>query len=76
MAVFSSGIKLDNTGFALYFYRPDQVRGCKKTKIMNLNELILKPEEEMDFLPIIPLNENEENDMNGIVVPDEIAICD
>ncbi|HRF22785.1 MAG TPA: LON peptidase substrate-binding domain-containing protein, partial [Chitinophagaceae bacterium] len=41
---------------------------------MNLNELILKPEEEMDFLPIIPLNENEENDMNGIVVPDEIAI--
>lgn len=41
---------------------------------MKLNELILKPEDDMDFLPIIPLNENEENDMNGIVVPDEIAI--
>jgi len=41
---------------------------------MNLNELIMKPEEDMDFLPIIPLNENEENDMNGIVVPDEIGI--
>lgn len=41
---------------------------------MNLNDLILKPEDEMDFLPIIPLNENEENDLNGIVIPDEIAL--
>jgi ATP-dependent Lon protease len=41
---------------------------------MNLNDLILKPENEMDFLPIIPLNENEENDLNGIVIPDEIAL--
>lgn len=41
---------------------------------MNINDLILKPEDEMDFLPIIPLNENEENDLNGIIVPDEIAL--
>ena len=51
-----------------------KLRDTKRTKIMNLNELIMKPEEDMDFLPIIPLNENEENDMNGIVVPDEIGI--
>ena len=35
---------------------------------------ILKPEEEMDFLPIIPLNENE-NDNNDIIeVPSELAL--
>ncbi|MEO5562889.1 MAG: endopeptidase La, partial [Chitinophagaceae bacterium] len=34
----------------------------------------LGPEDEMDFLPIIPLNESEQEDTNGIEVPAEIAI--
>lgn len=36
--------------------------------------LFLKPEDEMDFLPIIPLNESEQDDTNGIEIPSEIAL--
>jgi ATP-dependent Lon protease len=35
---------------------------------------ILKPEDEMDFIPIIPLNENETDLADNIVIPDEIAL--
>src|SRR5688572_28810820 len=28
----------------------------------------------MDFMPIIPLNESDQDDTNGIEVPDEIAL--
>src|SRR5947207_745889 len=33
-----------------------------------------KNEDEMDFIPIIPLNENEGELMDGIVVPEQIAL--
>ena len=35
---------------------------------------IMKPEDEMDFLPIIPLNENESDSTDNIDIPSEIAL--
>ena len=37
-------------------------------------KFILKNEDEMDFLPIIPLNENENDSTDNIEVPEEIAL--
>ena len=41
---------------------------------MSFENFLLKPESEMDFLPIIPLNESDQEDANGIDVPAEIAL--
>jgi len=41
---------------------------------MHVNNFILGPEEEMDFLPIIPLNEGNQEDGQEIVVPATIAL--
>jgi ATP-dependent Lon protease len=41
---------------------------------MSFEKFLLQPEDEMDFLPIIPLNESEQEDTNAIEVPDEIAL--
>lgn len=41
--------------------------------IMNFDKMFLKPEDDLDFMPIIPLNEND-GDANLDVLPDEIAI--
>src|ERR1700752_4163676 len=41
---------------------------------MDIDQYLLRSEDEMDFLPIIPLNESDQEDLNGIVVPDEIAL--
>ncbi len=41
---------------------------------MSLENFFLRPEDEMDFLPIIPLNESDQEDTNGIEVPAEIAL--
>jgi len=41
---------------------------------MSFDKLIFRPEDEMDFLPIIPLNESEQDDTNGIEIPEEIAL--
>ena len=41
---------------------------------MNIEKFLLRTEDEMDFLPIIPLNENDQFDMDGIEVPSEIAL--
>lgn len=41
---------------------------------MSFEKFLLRPEDEMDFLPIIPLNESEQEDTNAIEVPDEIAL--
>src|SRR6186713_3532854 len=41
---------------------------------MNIEKFLLRPEDEMDFLPIIPLNESDQEDLNGIEVPAEIAL--
>ncbi len=41
---------------------------------MSFEKLVLKSEDEMDFLPIIPLNENDQDTTNGIEVPSEIAL--
>src|ERR1051325_796760 len=41
---------------------------------MDLDKLLLKPEEGMDYLPIIPLNENDEENTDGIEIPPEIAL--
>lgn len=41
---------------------------------MKETSFFLSPEDEMDFLPIIPLNESDQEDTNGIDVPAEIAL--
>jgi ATP-dependent Lon protease len=41
---------------------------------MQVNNIILGPEEEMDFLPIIPLNEGNQEDGQEIIVPATIAL--
>src|SRR5688500_2881834 len=41
---------------------------------MSFEHYFLRPETEMDFLPIIPLNESDQEDLNGIEVPAEIAL--
>ncbi|HEX7844789.1 MAG TPA: endopeptidase La, partial [Chitinophagaceae bacterium] len=41
---------------------------------MSFEKFALKPEDEMDFLPIIPLNESDQEDANGIELPAEIAL--
>lgn len=38
------------------------------------DKFFLRPEDEMDFMPIIPLNESDQEDLNGIEVPGEIAL--
>src|SRR5215212_10769945 len=40
----------------------------------HIEQLLLRTEDEMDFLPIIPLNESDQDDLNGIEVPEEIAL--
>ncbi|MEI9943098.1 MAG: endopeptidase La [Chitinophagaceae bacterium] len=41
---------------------------------MSYDKFLMQTENEMDFLPIIPLNESEQEDTNSIEVPAEIAI--
>jgi ATP-dependent Lon protease len=41
---------------------------------MSFENFTLRPEDEMDFMPIIPLNETDQDDSNGIVIPSEIAL--
>jgi ATP-dependent Lon protease len=38
------------------------------------DHFILRPEEEMDFIPIIPLNENENENGQDIVIPTELPL--
>lgn len=47
------------------------------TKIwtMKYDKFLLKPEDELDFMPIIPLSDTgEDNNINDIEIPDEIAL--
>ena len=41
---------------------------------INIEKFLLRTEDEMDFLPIIPLNESDQEDQNAIEVPPEIAL--
>src|SRR5437868_1073755 len=41
---------------------------------MSFEKFLLRSEDEMDFLPIIPLNESDQEDLNGIEVPPEIPL--
>jgi ATP-dependent Lon protease len=41
---------------------------------MDFEKYLSRPEDEMDFLPIIPLNESGEENMEGVDVPAEIAL--
>lgn len=41
---------------------------------MDFDHYLMRAEDEMDFLPIIPLNESDQEDLNGIEVPAEIAL--
>ena len=41
---------------------------------MKETNFLLRPEDDMDFMPIIPLNENESDTLNDIEVPKELPI--
>jgi len=41
---------------------------------MSFEKIFLKPEDDTDFLPIIPLNESEGDNADGIEIPTEIPI--
>ncbi|TMI80470.1 MAG: AAA family ATPase, partial [Bacteroidetes bacterium] len=41
---------------------------------MSFEKFFQKSEDEMDFIPIIPLNESDSESMDGIVVPAEISL--
>ena len=40
----------------------------------NLEHFLLRSEDEMDFLPIIPLNDSDQDDPNSVEVPAELAL--
>jgi len=46
----------------------------KEELIMKFDDYLLRAEDEMDFLPIIPLNDSDQDDLNGIEIPSEIAL--
>jgi ATP-dependent Lon protease len=46
----------------------------KEDLAMSIEKFLLRPEDEMDFLPIIPLNESDQEDLNGIEIPAEIGL--
>ncbi|MBC6492235.1 endopeptidase La [Flavihumibacter stibioxidans] len=41
---------------------------------MNQSTFFLKPEDEMDFIPIIPLNEHDSDDSQDLVIPADLPI--
>jgi ATP-dependent Lon protease len=47
---------------------------CLKKKEMSFENFFQRNEDEMDFIPIIPLNENDNESMDGIEVPAEIPL--
>jgi ATP-dependent Lon protease len=42
--------------------------------VMSFEKFLLRSEDEMDFLPIIPLNETDQEDLDGIEVPATIPL--
>ncbi len=71
-------MKLGNTDFTIYFYQlpegSDRLSNTELKYNMNIDKYLMRSEDEMDFLPIIPLNESDQEDINSIVVPKEIAL--
>src|SRR3954447_25609084 len=41
---------------------------------MKESNLFFRPEDEMDFIPIIPLNENDNDDGQDVVIPTELPL--
>jgi ATP-dependent Lon protease len=41
---------------------------------MSFEKIFMRPEDDTDFLPIIPLNENESDNADGVEIPSEIPI--
>ncbi len=41
---------------------------------MNIENFLMRSEDDMDFLPIIPLNEGDQEDPNGVEIPAEIGL--
>jgi ATP-dependent Lon protease len=51
-----------------------EVLFCHRKIIMNQSNFFFKPEDDMDFLPIIPLNEHDGDDGLDIEIPSELPI--
>ena len=41
---------------------------------MDFKQVFMRSDDDMDFLPIIPLNESDQENLNGIEVPEEIPL--
>ncbi|MFM2337379.1 MAG: hypothetical protein RL115_572 [Bacteroidota bacterium] len=41
---------------------------------MDFTQLLMNADDDMDFMPIIPLNENDQEDANNYIVPEELAL--
>lgn len=68
-----------NIGLCLFLcIFADRPQDCanlsKEVRIMSFEKIYTSPEDDMDFLPIIPLNESDQEDTNGVEVPAEIAL--
>ena len=51
------------------------VSGCQnEDQLMKDSNFFLRPEDEMDFMPIIPLNESDGETGDGTDIPDELPI--
>ncbi|HPN59296.1 MAG TPA: LON peptidase substrate-binding domain-containing protein, partial [Chitinophagaceae bacterium] len=46
----------------------------KDDQDMNIENFLMRSEDDMDFLPIIPLNEGDQEDPNGVEIPAEIGL--
>jgi ATP-dependent Lon protease len=70
------GINIGDYLFLLIFavspHKDDSL--SKECFIMTIEKMLLRAEDDMDFLPIIPLNDSDQDDSNGIEVPPEIAL--
>ncbi len=71
-----AGTNLDYYIFRLYFRHSPNAddRLSNEDIVMSFEKFLLKSEDEMDFLPIIPLNESDQENPNGIEIPSEIAL--
>ncbi|HEY0432265.1 MAG TPA: LON peptidase substrate-binding domain-containing protein, partial [Chitinophagaceae bacterium] len=70
LPVFFGGVNVDN--------RWQDSSSCTtfnaQSQRMSFENFFLKAEDEMDFIPIIPLNEGETESMDGMHVPAEISL--
>jgi len=46
----------------------------KRQKLSMKENLFMRAEDDLDFMPIIPLNENDNENLNDIEIPKELPV--